>query len=209
MKYSNEELQMAVMKYTIRRHEGLWRFYHNTRRIPVKQLKKYAINQHNFESGKVFIKEYSKQSGKSPELIQKEWVDKDFLEFEMSWDEQSHWAYDDKTGKVYRWVLDDQANTWKSKALCGTVAPGTSAQAVLAQLLDGDITVRDEWNSQDKHRVYKDGKLPTVKWCREFDGKSIVALCIVKNKMTYNEIVNVIVNEGGSVDSQGIIHADK
>jgi hypothetical protein len=40
------------------------------------------------------------------------------------------------------------------------------------------------------------------------DGKSILALCALKPKMTFAEIKNVIENEGGSVDSMGIIHRD-
>ena len=46
-----------------------------------------------------------------------------------------------------------------------------------------------------------------VKWSVEMDGKNIMALMAVKPKMTFNEVVNVIVNEGGSVDNNGIIHA--
>lgn len=44
------------------------------------------------------------------------------------------------------------------------------------------------------------------RWSIEFDGKSILALCILKPKMTYAEIKNVILNEGGSIDAAGIVH---
>lgn len=47
-----------------------------------------------------------------------------------------------------------------------------------------------------------------VKWCRDYDGKSIMELCLAKPKMTYNEIVNVIINEGGTVDKDGTVHRD-
>ena len=132
------------------------------------------------------------------------------LEFDWAWDEQNHWCYDDKTGHVYRWQLENPriGNVWKEKKLCGSVPAGTPPEKVLAQILDRDITVNDAYNSQDKHRHLPKEDWKQVKWCREFDGKNILALVIVKPKMTFAEIKNVIINEGGSVDSQGIIHRD-
>lgn len=46
----------------------------------------------------------------------------------------------------------------------------------------------------------------TNNWSVEFDGKNILALLIVKPKMTYQEVLDVIINEGGYVDSEGIIY---
>lgn len=59
------------------------------------------------------------------------------------------------------------------------------------------------------HWTNKSGahNMQLVKWSKEFDGKNIMALCIVKPKMTFNEIMNVITNEGGTVDPDGTIHA--
>ena len=45
-----------------------------------------------------------------------------------------------------------------------------------------------------------------VKWSDDFDGKSIVELMMYKEKMSYADVLNIIKNEGGSVDEQGIIH---
>lgn len=45
-----------------------------------------------------------------------------------------------------------------------------------------------------------------VLWSVDYDGQSIVQLLIAKPKMTYAEITNVIVNEGGVIDEKGIIH---
>ena len=61
------------------------------------------------------------------------------------------------------------------------------------------------------HWTNKSGahNMQLVKWSKEFDGKNIMALCIVKPKMTYNEILNIILSEGGTVDEDGTVHASK
>ena len=48
--------------------------------------------------------------------------------------------------------------------------------------------------------------IATNNWSVEFDGKLILGLLILKEKMTYEEVVQVITNEGGYVDSEGIVH---
>ena len=50
------------------------------------------------------------------------------------------------------------------------------------------------------------GTLVTNNWSVQYDGHSIIELCMVKREMSYGEIRNVIFNEGGSIDAQGIIH---
>lgn len=73
--------------------------------------------------------------------------------------------------------------------------------SILCELIQSGSICKDMKNH---HRVQKE--LTQLKWSIEFDGKSIIPLMMVKDKMTYAEIVNVIVNEGGSVDENGIIH---
>lgn len=53
---------------------------------------------------------------------------------------------------------------------------------------------------------YRCRKASTNNWSVEFDGKNIFALVAVKTNMTYAEIRNVIMNEGGTIDSNGTIH---
>ena len=50
------------------------------------------------------------------------------------------------------------------------------------------------------------GERYTHNWSIEFDGKSVMALVVLKPKMTYAEILIVIQAEGGYVDSNGIVH---
>lgn len=73
---------------------------------------------------------------------------------------------------------------------------------------EGFLEVGVDYNLEERHRHPQKEDWKQVKWCRELDGKNILALVMLKPQMTYAEIKNVIVNEGGSVDSQGIIHRD-
>lgn len=201
-------LEMRIAKFTIEKRAGLWRFYKDHFTLPLKKHGKYAINDSNLKSGRVFIKKHGGFGPVKAEIIQKEYVKANPWTVEIDYDEQSHWCYDDETGAVYRWQYAGQPNQWLAKKLIGHVPIGTPPKAVLAQILERDITVQQEYNTQDKHRVFKEQKMYQTKWCREFDGKNILALVIAKPKMTFAEIKNVIVNEGGSVDSEGIIHRD-
>lgn len=187
-------------------HQGLWRWYNDERFIPFKKQVKYSINDANLKSGKVFIKKYSERSGKKPELIQKEYTKKGMMSHEQQWFEQNHWAYDAKTGDVYRIKMEDGVEV--ERKLCGTVLPGTEPYKVGLRIEDRDITVRDAYNPEDRHRHQHWEIQHENRWSVEFDGKSILALVILKPKMTYAEIKNIIINEGGSVDAQGIIHRD-
>ena len=58
----------------------------------------------------------------------------------------------------------------------------------------------------NKYKWYGQRKACTNNWSVEFDGKNIFALVAVKTNMTYAEIRNVIMNEGGTIDENGIIH---
>lgn len=182
--------------YCIEKHEGLVRFYKDTRKIPTKRC--YAITAANIKAGRI---------GAGPNGEPRPMQYRTFLTFTQEWFEQDHWAWDDKTGNVYRIKMKDCHEV--ERKLCGNVSTAYSREAVLAQILDRDITIQQAYNSQDKHSRPKqigaaDVQLNT--WSKEFDGKSIMALCILKPKMSFNEIKAVIESEGGSVDSQGIIH---
>jgi hypothetical protein len=91
------------------------------------------------------------------------------------------------------------------RKLCGNVP---LRRQVVLYLIDKDITSRDAYSNQDVHSSIRKEDWKQVKWCRDYDGQSILVLCQLKPKMTFAEIKNVIENEGGSVDSMGIIHRD-
>ena len=186
------------------KHQGLWRWYNDERFIPFTKKVRYSINDANLKSGKVFIKKPAEHSGKQPELIQKEYTKKGMMRHEQQWFEQNHWAYDDSTGNVYRVKMEDGVEV--ERKLCGTVLPGMKPYQVGLRIEDRDITVRDAYNPEDRNRHPHWTIHHENRWSEEFDGKSILALVILKPKMTYAEIKNIIINEGGSVDAQGIIH---
>lgn len=56
------------------------------------------------------------------------------------------------------------------------------------------------------NRVPLHGERFTCNWSIEFDGKNIIELVAKKPKMTYAEILIVVREEGGYVDSNGIVH---
>ena len=178
------------------KHEGLWRFYNPVRKIYFKQTGRYVVNQHNLDAGKVHI---DPKRG----VIQSEYQIKGSRSFEQEWYEQDHWAWEESTGNVYRIKMKDGIQM--ERKLCGQV---DERRHVVLYLIDRDITSRDEYSNQDLHRHPKKEDWKQVKWCREFDGKSILALITLKPKMTFAEIKNVIENEGGSIDSMGIVHRD-
>lgn len=177
------------------KHDGLWRFFNPVRKVFYVNKGRYAVNGKNIKAGKVHM---------DPKLgiIQSEYTTKRVQEFEQAWYEQDHWAWEEKTGNVYRIRMKEGAQV--ERKLCGQVS---ERRHVALYLIDGDITSRDEYSNQDIHRRLPREDWKQVKWSKEFDGKNIMALCIVKPKMTFNEIMNVITNEGGTVDPDGTIHA--
>lgn len=196
-------------------HQGLWRWYNNEVFIPFKKRTKYSINDANLKSGKVYAKKVDKVivnkeqftapvHVKKGEIVQKEYTKTGMMNHPQQWFEQNHWAYDNKTGNVYRIKMEDGVEV--DRKLCGCVPQGTSPQQVGIRIKDRDITVRDEYSSQDRHSHVHWTIHHENRWSVEFDGKSILALCILKPKMTYAEIKNVILNEGGTIDAEGIIH---
>jgi len=81
-------------------------------------------------------------------------------------------------------------------------------EAILAKLADKDITAHDcDIMETCKTRfVGPRTELAPVIWSNDFNGKSVMSLVLLKPKMTFNEILNVIRNEGGTVDACGIVH---
>lgn len=198
MRDTSESLVMHASEFEVRKAQGLWRFYKGLKYIPMHKKGKYTINAKNVKEGKVFVHK--------GQLCRKEYSVKSARFVEQEWWETDHWAYNMETGEVFHVRMQDGQTV--NKKLCHHVVPGTKPVSVLAQILDKDIRPTDEWTSQEQHRRYKDYTLYQTKWCREYDGKSILELVQKKPKMTFAEIKNVIENEGGSVDGSGIIHRD-
>ena len=50
------------------------------------------------------------------------------------------------------------------------------------------------------------GVTTTINWSVEYDGRSILELLAERPKMSFDEVRNLIINEGGFIDSRAIIH---
>lgn len=83
-------------------------------------------------------------------------------------------------------------------------------QAIEARIQDRDVSVSDcnriEENLHRNNCIGKRIVSFTCAWSIKFDGKSVVELLAEKPKMSYAEVLQVIQNEGGYVDSKGIVH---
>lgn len=54
--------------------------------------------------------------------------------------------------------------------------------------------------------VKTDGIWSTDLWSVRFDNQHIMMIMLEKPKMTVNDIITVIINEGGSVDKNMVVH---
>lgn len=132
----------------------------------------------------------------------------------------THWkgavdelSFDKKpTGEVFFlkdvWILrkdpEGGANLYLRK--CGSETLETHfivkpSHSMMIELIQSGSVHKDMTNH---HRIEK--QLVQIKWSVEFDGKPLMELLKYKHKMSYKDVLNVIENEGGSVDVSGIIH---
>lgn len=174
-----------------------WKFYHPVRTIPVTKV--YKVNLKNYMEGKV-----DKKTGKGKKYTK-------MLSFEWNWDEQDHWAYrhnkKNESWEVYRVYMDKDDRTEIRRELCEVDEVGYSPEAIRQRIIDRQLRVSQTWDKERTSVIGPRTPIATVYWSKEFDGKSIIALCMVKPKMSMNEIKQVIENEGGWVDEQLIVHA--
>lgn len=75
------------------------------------------------------------------------------------------------------------------------------SDSIICEMIQSGSIHKDMTNH---HKMEK--QLVQIKWSVEFDGKSLMELLKYKHKMSYKDVLNVIENEGGSVDTNGIIH---
>ena len=126
---------------------------------------------------------------------------------EISFEEvEKYWEYtcEDGIWKVYYNIRD------KNRRLAYVDCCKHTPEAIECMIHDKDISVSDCKRIEEAHPrvIGPRTELSPVIWSKEFNGKSVVALLLIKPKMTYNEILNVIQNEKGTVDANGIIHKE-
>lgn len=77
---------------------------------------------------------------------------------------------------------------------------------ILTELFSSDGCLDGYSYKNNRRTFYEPKEICRTLWSVEFDGKNILAILFAKPKMSYNDVKLIITNEGGSVDSNGIIH---
>lgn len=124
--------------------------------------------------------------------------DVDFEEAEAYWEYTSD---GDNTWSVYR------VRRGKDRKMIAYNVQKKDVHSIIRLLYEGEITGRDARLYEQKTRAVGE-RIPIagVKWSEEWDGRPILLLLGAKPKMSFAEVMNVILNEKGTVDSCGIIH---
>lgn len=82
-----------------------------------------------------------------------------------------------------------------------------SPVSIVVMLKDKECTVHDcDVIEKSQYRRPEKEKVTGVYWSIDFDGKSVMSLMEQWPRMPFAHIKLVIENEGGSIDSNGIIH---
>ena len=115
-----------------------------------------------------------------------------------------YWEYicEDGSWNIY-YVTRNPGNRRLAQCNIGEFGP----ESIVFRLKDRDI----DWTDcrRVEEHVVRTGKqtvMTGVFWSKEYDGKSVFDLMEKWQKMPYAHIKMVIENEGGSIDSEGIIH---
>lgn len=181
------------MGWTFKKVNGEIKFFKDERMVPVRA--QYKVTLQNWAKGRVT------KAGEGMEYT-------NYLKFPMDWDEQDHWAYRCKHGVwyVYRVKMDNKQEVDR-KLVGSTGETQYSNEAMLARFRDKMYKVQDEQMLHHSQSWSNKTYTAQVRWSDDYDGQSIIVLMMMKPKMTLDEIKNVILNEGGSVDKDLIIHA--
>ncbi len=117
-------------------------------------------------------------------------------------DAPNHWEYVEEEHGWSVYYVKKGIN--RRLARCGM--PKYEPESIIVMLKEKEITVSDCNKVEEAHNRKPVRQLVTNNWSVEWDGKPALLLVAEKPKMSYKEILQVIQNEGGYVDSNGIIH---
>ncbi len=118
-------------------------------------------------------------------------------------DAPNYWEYicEDGSWNVY------YVKRGMSKRLAQCNIGEFSPESIITRISDRDISVNDCRKVEEEHgRQVDRTPIAGLFWSKEFDGKSVFELMEQWPKMPYAHVKMVIENEGGSIDSEGIIH---
>lgn len=141
------------------------------------------------------------------------WRDSICIPFKTESGKRGYWRKEIpfKEAKTY-WCYDGEnlyyitRSPW-NKRLARANLRGCSKGNLMALIGDKEITVRDCRRIEEYQGDTRGPRIIcTNNWSVEFDGKSVLTILAIKTKMSYSDVLRVIQNEGGYVDSAGIIH---
>lgn len=118
-------------------------------------------------------------------------------------DAPNYWEYVCEDGYWNIYYVKRGVNRRLAQCNIGKFSP----ESILARISDKDISVNDCRKVEEEHgRPVERTSFVGVYWSKDFDGKSVFELMEQWQKMPFAHIKMVIENEGGSIDSNGIIH---
>lgn len=119
---------------------------------------------------------------------------------------EKYWEYVCEDGSWNVYYVVRGVNRRMAQADIGEFSP----KSIIARISDRDISVSDCRKVEREHgHPVERTQVAGLIWSKEFDGKSVFELMEQWQKMPFAHIKMVIENEGGSIDSNGIIHKGK
>ena len=116
---------------------------------------------------------------------------------------KAYWSYE-RNGD--RWALYRIYNDTDTKTKVADQLPELEGEAIMAELGDRFFSIHDAEKLAAHRRVLGTRIMSTNNWSVEYDNQSVVAVMLLKPNMTYETLSRVVLNEGGFIDDQGIIH---
>lgn len=115
----------------------------------------------------------------------------------------SYWEYICEDGSWNVYYVKRGVNRRLAQVNIGKFSP----ESILTRISDKDISVTDCRRIEERQSRQVD-RTPIVGviWSKDFDNRSVFELMEQWPKMPFAHIKMVIENEGGSIDSNGIIH---
>ena len=157
-----------------------------------------VLNGYNIWTAEVLIPVYGKRKDGSKYRT--------FMRKSLNYtDVKSYWRYEEDPITKW-WCLYRIDNATNSKRLVYKEAIRYSPESIIAQISAREISFTDAKRFEQKTRVIDKKIALSQAWSVEFDGKNVLGILALKPKCIYKELLNIIHNEGGYVDSEGIVH---
>ena len=127
-----------------------------------------------------------------------------YFKKEVPFDEApNYWEYICEDGSWNVYYVKRGSNRRLAQCNIGKFAP----ESIIARISDRDISVNDCRKVEEEHgHQVGERTMAGLFWSKEFNGKSVFDLMEQWPKMPYEHVKLVIANEGGYIDSDGIIH---